>query len=96
MDPMGFGAKKVYNHSSVKVMPRYVVTTGADCTEAQLKKLEKMKFSRGGLISVIRIPDQPWCRESSQDVHPRETGMDLGSMSFLIINFVDLADLQCI
>jgi hypothetical protein len=35
-----------------------------------------MKFSRGGVISVIRIPDQPWCRESSQDVHPRDTGLN--------------------
>eukprot|EP00435_Cladocopium_sp_Y103_P057336 s1146_g19.t1 len=45
----------------------YVVTTCDDCTEVQLKRLERMRFSRGGIISVIRIPDQPWCRESSQD-----------------------------
>mmetsp|Transcript_2958 Transcript_2958/g.5116 ORF Transcript_2958/g.5116 Transcript_2958/m.5116 type:complete len:488 (+) Transcript_2958:64-1527(+) len=37
---------------------------GADC----LKKLEALRFTRGGVISVFKIPENPWCRKSQQDV----------------------------
>lgn len=47
----------------------YVVQAevGTDECEKVLMPLEQLSFSRGGKMVVLRIPKEPWTRESEQD-----------------------------
>eukprot|EP00438_Fugacium_kawagutii_P011513 Skav228312 [mRNA] locus=scaffold4453:76913:79264:+ [translate_table: standard] len=49
----------------------YVVPAVAGC-EHLLKQMEELQFTRGGIISVLAIPDRLWSRDSSQDANPED------------------------
>ena len=52
----------------------YVLKADADASgcEATLNKLCQLRFSRGGLFTVLRIPAEPWTRQV-RDEHPKDT-----------------------
>ena len=52
--------------------PLVYVIEGPKDSEDVVNRLEGLRFTRGGRISVVHIPENPWCRESSQDRTPED------------------------